>query len=200
MPVLLSTGLASWDEITEARSFFTDKECVLFQCTTQYPSQPVTWGLNNVDEFIERFPDCVIGLSDHSGEIFPSIAAYARGARVFEVHVAWSKAMFGPDSTASLDFSQLNELVRGLESLAKCEDNPVNKDILRAENDELHKLFGRSVFAARSIEGGKVLAEEDLVFLKPAIGIPAKHYKTVLGKRTNTDIAQGAPLDWDKLS
>ena len=130
-PLLVSTGLASWDEIDLFHKLTSGRDRVLFQCTTQYPSQPETWGLNNIETMRTRYPDCVIGLSDHSGEIYPALAAHSMGAVMFEVHVAWSKEMFGPDSSSSLDMAQMRQLVEGLNALSIAKNNPVDKNLLR---------------------------------------------------------------------
>ena len=89
-PLLISTGMSSWDEIDQVVRYTAGRQRVLFQCTTEYPSKPENIGLNNIPTFKIKYPDTVIGLSDHSGEIYPSMSAYMLGARVFEVHVAWS--------------------------------------------------------------------------------------------------------------
>ena len=198
-PLLISTGLASWDEIGQVHKLTSGRERVLFQCTTQYPSQPETWGLNNIKTMKKRFSDCAIGLSDHSGEIFPAIAAYSMGAVMFEVHVAWSKSMFGPDSSSSLNMVQLRQLVDGLRALFIAEQNPIDKDLLRKNNAEIHQLFGRSIYAARMIPPNKEIELDDLAFLKPGIGIPAKEYSSMLGKKMKHEIAEGQLLNLEDV-
>ena len=89
-----------------------EKEC--FACTTEYPSKPESIGLNNIHLLSKRYPDCVIGLSDHSGDIYPSMSAFMLGVKFFEVHVTWSKQMFGPDTSASLTLPELKELIKYL--------------------------------------------------------------------------------------
>ena len=194
----MSTGLASWDEIDLFHKL-TSGDRVLFQCTTQYPSQPETWGLNNIETMRTRYPDCVIGLSDHSGEIYPALAAHSMGAVMFEVHVAWSKEMFGPDSSSSLDMAQMRQLVEGLNALSIAKNNPVDKNLLRKKNTEMHTLFGRSIYAARKILPNTKIVYGDLAFLKPGVGIPAKDYKSLIGKKMTTEVAKGQLIDWQEV-
>ena len=99
-PVLLSSGMSGWTELDNAvkrlRAGGAGPLAVL-QCTTAYPVEPERVGLNVLGEIHERYR-CAAGLSDHSGTIFPSLAAVALGARALEVHVTLSREMFGPDT------------------------------------------------------------------------------------------------------
>ena len=196
-PILISTGMSSWAEIDAVHDFTTGRPRVLFQCTTEYPSKPQSLGLNNISIFRERYGDCVIGLSDHSGEVYPSIAAYSLGARVFEVHVTWSKEMFGPDTSASLDFVQFAALTKALSDLATAEANPVDKDQLRKEKAELVSLFGRGVYARENVEAGQTITLDKMIFLKPISNVLAWDYKALLGKKAKIDISAGTPMQWE---
>ena len=66
------------------------------QCTSAYPTPLDAVGLNVIDELRREF-DCPVGLSDHSGSMFPGLAALARGANLLEVHVTFDRRMFSPD-------------------------------------------------------------------------------------------------------
>lgn len=193
-PLLISTGMSSWKEIDDLYNYTRDKRRVFFQCTTEYPSKPENIGLNNIEKFKLKYTDTVVGLSDHSGEIYPSVSAFMLGARVFELHVTWSKQMFGPDTSASLTLEELTKLVSYLNLQEKLISSPVNKDEMRSEKSELVKLFGRGIYAKRDIEIGKILSESDLCYLKPALGISASAYKNVIGKTTISSIFAGEPI------
>nr|MBA3327823.1 N-acetylneuraminate synthase family protein [Solirubrobacterales bacterium] len=119
LPVLLSTGMSPWAEVDDAVALVRERSSAplaVLQCTSAYPTAPEELGLNVVAEIAERY-GCAPGLSDHSGTIFPSLAAAALGARVLEVHVALSRDMFGPDVPASVTPAELAELVRGARML-----------------------------------------------------------------------------------
>lgn len=193
-PLLISTGMSSWKEIDELYNYTRDTRRVFFQCTTEYPSKPENIGLNNIEKFRSKYTDTVVGLSDHSGEIYPSVSAFMLGARVFELHVTWSKQMFGPDTPASLTLEDLKQVVGYLAQQAKLITSPVNKDEMREEKNDLVKLFGRGIYARHDIEIGKVLSESDLCYLKPALGISASAYKNVIGKTTTSSIFAGEPI------
>lgn len=198
-PILISTGMSSWSEIDEIHRYTEGRKRVIFQCTTEYPSQPQTIGINNIQTLIDRYSDCVIGLSDHSGEIYPCLSAFALGAKVFEVHVTWSKKMFGPDTSSSLTIEDLSNLTRNLHLQSVMFAAELSKDKSQIEKKELSYLFGRGIYARHDIPAKKLITADDLKYLKPAKGIQAKHYKRVIGSRTITQIEQGEPIDLEHL-
>ena len=193
-PLLISTGLANWAEIEKIVNYTSGRKRALFQCTTAYPSRAEDIGLNNIFLLRQRFKDCVIGLSDHSGEIYPSMSAYMLGARIFEVHVTWSKKMFGPDTSSSLTLSQLHELTRYLNLQKKLIENPVDKDEMRKSKQDLANLFGRGIYAKREIQRGQTIKEADIAYLKPQRGINAKNYKNVINAVAKKTIPVGAAI------
>tara|TARA_X000000950_G_C13899924_1_gene654448 strand:+ start:1077 stop:2135 length:1059 start_codon:yes stop_codon:yes gene_type:complete len=199
-PMLISTGMSSWKEIDDIYEISNGRKRAIFQCTTEYPSSPLTLGLNNIKNLKDRYKDVVIGLSDHSGEIYPSIAAFTLGARIFEVHVTWTKDMFGPDVSASLDFDQLNLLSESLRNLSLAINNPVDKDRISNEKSSLSKLFGRGIYAKKDIKKGKKISFNDLSFLKPKKGVSAENYHKIIGLNTKKAIKKGEPIIWGDLT
>jgi N-acetylneuraminate synthase len=115
LPVLLSSGMSSPDETraTVQRLKSSGVPYLLMQCTSAYPCPAERIGLNVLDEFKREF-GCDVGLSDHSGKIWPSLAAVTLGAKAVEVHVIWDRAQFGPDTVASITFAELKQLVDGI--------------------------------------------------------------------------------------
>ena len=113
--VIFSTGLADEINIDNAVKFFEKKGIPfsILQCTTSYPTLAKDIHLDKISFFMEKF-NCPVGLSDHSGKIFPGLAAAAIGASIVELHVTFDKKMFGPDSVASLNFEELKILVDGI--------------------------------------------------------------------------------------
>lgn len=98
LPVLVSTGMSTLVEIDEvtARLIKNNIPYAIMQCTSMYPTPPEKLGLNVLDTYRNRF-QCPVGLSDHSGTVYASLAAAALAASIFEVHVVFSRKMFGPD-------------------------------------------------------------------------------------------------------
>ncbi len=192
LPVLVSSGMSSWSELdlTVQTLKRAGIPFLLMQCTSAYPCPPERVGLNLLKEMRDRFA-CESGLSDHSGTIWPSLAAATLGAKAVEVHVTWDRTMFGPDAVASITFAELKELVTGIRSTERMLNNPVNKEAEASSMANMRKMFGQSLVASRNISAGSSLKPEDLTTKKPQIGIPASEYQNVLGAKTIKDLKQG---------
>jgi N,N'-diacetyllegionaminate synthase len=183
-PVLLSTGMSSWAEIDEAISTVrsVNADLAVFQCTTSYPCPPEKIGLNLLHEFQARY-DCPIGLSDHSGTIFPSLAVVPLGAKLIELHTVFSKECFGPDVNSSVTISELGQLVQGIRFIESILNSPIDKDQQSKQLADLSRLFGKSLYIRRDLPKGHVLSIDDVALKKPGTGIPAKRLNDVLGKK-----------------
>ncbi|HEX2787471.1 MAG TPA: N-acetylneuraminate synthase family protein [Ignavibacteria bacterium] len=188
-PVLLSTGMSSLKEIDEAVNIIkkNNLELTVLQCTSMYPTEPEKLGLNMIQLFKERYK-CKSGLSDHSGNIYSSLAAAALGADVIEAHITFSKKMFGPDVPVSLDFEQLKSLVEGVAFIEKALKHPVDKDKIADELKELRSIFNKSIVAGTNIPVNSVLSEELLAFKKPGTGLTPNKIDSVLGRKVKRDI------------
>ena len=195
-PVLLSSGMSPWEELDAAvaclREAGTDRLAVL-QCTSAYPVAPESVGLNVLAELEQRY-GCATGLSDHSGTIFPSLAAVALGARVVEVHVTLSREMFGPDVPASITPAELRELCNGVGVITTSLSHPVDKDGAALALAPMRRLFTRSLVTTRALAAGEALAEQDLAARKPGSGIPAGERARVVGARLRRAVAAGTLL------
>ncbi len=200
LPVLLSSGLSSWDELQTAAKFFSDRRIPLamMQCTSAYPCPPETWGLNLLGEMRSAF-QCPVGLSDHSGSLAPSLAAVTLGANVIEFHLTFHRGMFGPDVASSLTVEQAKELVGMIRTLEKALASPVDKNKASQDAARIRILFTKSVVAAQSLPAGTILERKHLDFKKPGDGIPAHQYPELLGRRTKTALAQDEPIREETL-
>ena len=178
------------------------RELAVLQCTSAYPCPPEKIGLNLLPSFRERY-GCAVGLSDHSGTIFPGLAAVASaGIEVLEIHVTFSRAMFGPDVPASVTFEELRRLVDGIRFIERMTENPVDKDASARETAGLHALFTKSVVARRDLPAGKVLEAGDLGSKKPGTGVPASRMSELIGARLTRPIAADELLrdgDWERV-
>lgn len=195
-PVLLSSGMSNYIELDAAVEFIKGfgNEVILFQCTTQYPTEAQNSGLNVVPEMKQRY-GLKVGLSDHSGTIYPSLAAVALGAELLEFHAVFNKKMFGPDATSSLTIQQIKQLAEGVNYIGASIQNPVNKN----DNEkyaQLKTMFGKSLAVNKNLPQGHILTFEDLESKKPAgEGISTTLYKDVLGKSLTRDLTK-----WDFLT
>ncbi|MBI4305029.1 MAG: N-acetylneuraminate synthase family protein [Chloroflexi bacterium] len=184
LPMLLSTGMSLLDEIDEAVVHIREASLpfAVLQCTSAYPCPPEKVGLNLVPFFRQRYR-CAVGLSDHSGTIYPGLAAAALGVEVLEVHVALTREMPGPDVPASVTTTELRQLVEGVRFIEAMHAHPVDKDAAAREMSSLRELFTKSVVARVQLPAGTVLSAEHLTVKKPAKGIPASQLSDLIGRR-----------------
>jgi N,N'-diacetyllegionaminate synthase len=190
LPVVLSTGMSALEEIDAAVSSLQSRGVLVgvLQCTTAYPCPPERIGLNMVPFFRERYGG-LAGLSDHSGTIYPGLAAATIGADVLEVHVTLSRSGFGPDVPASITPDELRQLVDGVRFIETMNDHPVDKDAAAAETAPLRQIFTKSIVARVPLGAGTVLAAPHLTVKKPGTGIPAASLKQVIGRTLRRSVA-----------
>lgn len=184
LPVLLSTGMSTIQEIDMAARQVMDAgvELMVMQCTTAYPCPPEKIGLNMIPFFRERY-GCAVGLSDHSGTIYAGLAAATVGIEALEVHVAFSREMFGPDIPASVTTGELKQLVEGIRFIERMRSNPVDKDAFAGEALPLRQLFTKSIVASMDLSEGIILKEVHLALKKPGTGLPAEKISALIGKQ-----------------
>lgn len=183
-PILLSSGMSDIAELDKAvhRVKRAGVAVAVLQCTTAYPCPPERIGLNMIPFFHERY-ECFVGLSDHSGTIYPGIAAAAIGSDVLEVHVTMSRGMFGPDVPASVTIEELRQLVDGVRFVERMRAHPVDKDAVARDMAPLRAIFTKSLVARAPLPAGTVLTEAHLAMKKPGTGIPAERLHDIVGRR-----------------
>jgi N-acetylneuraminate synthase len=192
LPILLSTGMSRLAEIEAAVTRIRPcaQSLTVLQCTTEYPCPPERVGLNMLQLFRRRF-GCGVGLSDHSGTIYPGLAAATIGIDALEVHVTFSREMFGPDVKASVTTAELRQLAEGVRFIERMRTHPVAKDNMAAELAPIRSMFSKSVAARRALTAGQILCRDDLTLRKPGTGISADQLPTLIGRRARRDIAAG---------
>ncbi len=199
-PVFLSSGMSPLSEVDAAVAFFKahGNPLTVLQCTSAYPSPPEKIGLNLIPFYRARY-GTPVGLSDHSGSIYPGLAAAVLGIDVLEVHLALHRDMFGPDVIASVTTEELAQLVEGVRFIEAMRANPVDKDALAGELQPLRALFTRSIVARRDLPAGTTLAAEDLVLKKPGSGLPPDQLPAVIGRRLRRALPADSLLQAEDL-
>ena len=194
--IILSSGMSSFTELGETIKFlksFGNKLSVL-QCTTEYPTTAEKIGLNVIKELQDKY-GIPVGLSDHSGTIYPSLSAVSLGVEILEFHVVFNKKMFGPDSLASLSIHDVKQLVSGVRFIEKSLENKVDKtdnNIFKG----LKGVFEKSLAVNKDMEAGAIISFDDLEAKKPTgYGIAAKNYRIILGKKLMKSMSK-----WDFLN
>jgi len=199
-PVLLSSGMSALSELDDAMNWLDARGVAraVLQCTTAYPCPPESIGLNILQVLRERYA-CPVGLSDHSGTIYPGLAAVTLGADVVELHVTMSRAMFGPDVAASVTMDELRQLIDGVRFIERMQAHPVDKDAVARDMAPLRRIFTRSVVVRTTLDAGAVLTAEHLVAKKPGTGIPAERLLELAGRRLKRRVEADTLLAEDDL-
>jgi len=200
LPVLLSSGMSDLKEIDRAVKILDEKKIdfALLQCTSNYPCLPEKVGINLIPFFQKRYC-CPVGLSDHTGKIYSSMAAVAFGASIVESHIVLSRECFGPDVSSSLTTAELKEVVEGSKYIRKMLSNPVDKDLTYKDTLEIKKFFNKSIVYKKSLSKGETLKLAYLKLVKPGTGIPPDKVNDVIGKVLMKDVSEGNLLKIEDL-
>ena len=197
-PMIISTGISSLEEIQEvidACKSVGNHDITLLKCTSAYPARLEDMNIITIKDMIERFsPQGVkIGLSDHSMNIEPVVAAVTLGATVIEKHFTLDRALGGEDAGFSLnaeEFESMVKAVRNTETVLGKIDYTVNMHNRRS---------ARSLFVIKDIKKGEKFTPENIRSIRPSNGLHPKFYEKVIGKVAKTDIKFGTPLSFEYL-
>ncbi len=183
-PIFLSTGGGTIEDVERALDTvlaLTPQVC-LMQCTAAYPCETDELHLRVIETYRERFPDVVVGLSDHQNGIAMALVAYMLGARVIEKHFTLNHAWKGSDHAYSLMPDGMRRLVRDLNRIPEALGDGVKRP-LASEERPLEKM-GKKLVAARELPAGHLLASGDLAAKSPADGgLPPYELDRLLGRR-----------------
>ncbi|EGV44412.1 N-acetylneuraminate synthase [Bizionia argentinensis JUB59] len=195
-PVILSSGMSSYDELDAAVSFLKKRnvDYSIMQCTTAYPTNAEQLGLNVIQELKDRY-QVLVGFSDHSALISTGVAAVSLGAELLEFHVILDSNESGPDALASLTIEQATQLNQDVRYIYKALQHPINK-IDSNQFSDLKQIFEKSLAVNKTLPKGHVLTFADLEAKKPkGYGIHAFEFENVIGKQLNTPLKK-----WDFLN
>ena len=199
-PILLSTGMTSFEEISLSLSLLTrksDKNITVLHCVSNYPANDDEINLNTLREIQERY-NCEIGYSDHSLGNEASMAAVTLGATVIEKHVTFDRNAEGPDHRAS---STINEFEALVHSIRRIEKMMGNKEKTFSEQEKKIRLMARkSIVSKVNIPKGTIIEESMICFKRPGNGIPSLNTELVIGKKTKVDIESNRVIKLEQLS
>jgi pseudaminic acid synthase len=192
-PVIMSTGMASEEEIQEALDALRSMGCpdvTLLKCTSAYPAKPEDANLNTIPDMAGKF-GCKVGLSDHTLGIAVPVAAVALGATVIEKHFTLSRADGGADSGFSLEPDEFKAMVEAVRTAEKALGKVQYGG---SAGDQKSKVFRRSLFVVKDIKAGDVFTPENVRSIRPGHGLAPKYYEEILGREAAYDIIRGTPL------
>ncbi|MBT4434789.1 pseudaminic acid synthase [bacterium] len=197
-PMLISTGMATISEISDAVSAAKDYGCediTLLKCTSTYPASAENTNLQTISHMRHLF-NCQVGISDHTLGIGVSVAAVAFGASVIEKHFTLSRSDGGVDSKFSLEPSELASLVKesnqAWHALGEIKYGPTKAE-------EKAKLRRRSLYINEDMNIGDIISSKNLCCIRPGHGISPKYYEIFLGRKVKKSVKRGTPVTWDLL-
>lgn len=195
-PIVMSTGMATQEEIREAIDAIYgqgNQQLVLMKCSSAYPAEREQMNLRTIRDMQERF-QVPVGLSDHSMGYFSATTAIAMGASMIEKHFCLSRTIKNPDCSFSMEPHEFKEMVTQIREVEKALGK-VTYGVSKQE--EYNTRFRRSLFVVQDIAAGEKLTTQNIRSIRPSNGLKPKHYKEVLGKIAKNDIKKGTPLDWN---
>ena len=198
-PVIMSTGMATLEEIEEAVTTLRGAGCTqlaLLKCTSAYPAPPEEMNLRAIPNLAERF-NCPVGLSDHTLGISIPVAAVALGACIIEKHFTLSRATPGSDNAFSLEPHEFQAMVQAVREAEKALGR-VNYEI--TAHEAASRVFRRSLYVVRDMKAGEVFTAENVRSIRPGYGLPPKHLDEILGQKAQRDLARGTALDWSMVA
>jgi N-acetylneuraminate synthase len=194
-PLILSTGMATVEEIDEALSAARAAgatQLALLRCTSAYPADPSEMNLRSIPDLVKRF-GLPVGLSDHTPGIAVSVAAVALGAVLIEKHLTISRATGGPDSAFSLEPDEFKALVEAVRSAEKSLGE-VHYGV--SPREARTRPYRRSLFVVSEVRRGDLFTEENVRSIRPANGLHPRHLPEILGRHAARDIETGTPMSW----
>jgi N,N'-diacetyllegionaminate synthase len=202
-PVILSTGMASLEDIHKAISvllnFGTKKEdLTILHCNTEYPTPIQDVNLHAMNSVKDEF-GVSIGYSDHTLGIEVPIAAVALGARVIEKHFTLDNTLPGPDHKASLEPEALEQMVLAIRNIEKAISGDGVKKPSVSEQKNI-SVARKSIHLCHNLAEGHIITESDLIPLRPGDGMSPMEWTNVIGKTVTRDLMRFEKLNWSDIS
>jgi N-acetylneuraminate synthase len=196
-PMILSTGMAEWDEIDETVNTLRpiNDQIALMNCVSEYPARHSDINLNVISTLAQRY-DLVIGHSDHTPDIYTAIGAVALGAKLIEKHLILDRRQPGPDQSVSIEPYELYEMVKGVRRVEQALGS--NKTVHELEKP-IRTWARRSVVSLQPIAKGTRITGEMVWTKRPGTGIAAKHLEEVVSRTAVCDIPADHLIRWEEL-
>lgn len=200
-PIILSTGMADMGEIEDALDILyangIEKENItILHCNTEYPTPMEDVNLSAMNSISDAFK-VKVGYSDHTLGIEIPIAAVARGAICIEKHFTLDRNMEGPDHRASLEPTELTQMVTSIRNIEKALGNGIKKP---SNSEKKNIMIARkSIHTTRRLEKGTIIKSEDLLMKRPGHGISPMEVERVIGKRIIETLEEDALLTFKDI-
>ena len=192
-PMIISTGMADLEEITEAVAAAREggcRELALLHCVSGYPAPASDYNLATLADMAARL-EVPVGLSDHTLDNTTAIASVALGAAVIEKHMTLDRAGGGPDDSFSLEPAEFTALCRDARTAWEAVGAV---DYGRKSSETANVKFRRSLYFVTDMKAGAVITAESVRSVRPGYGLAPKHLDRVVGRRLARDVAAATPV------
>jgi sialic acid synthase SpsE len=208
-PVIISTGMVSLDELDEVVKYITSKGSPLavLYCISHYPAPPEYFNLGTIELLREKYPDVVVGFSDHSLGDEVALAAVKVGARVVEKHFTLDRGLWGSDHKVAMLPHEMRRMVETIRSGAHMDVDEApyygqkDKELEGAEN-LFRPYYNKSLMAGVDMPAGTIITKEMVFAMRPRMlagGLPAEKFEDVIGRRVTADLRKYDPITEDCL-
>lgn len=203
-PVVLSTGASTLDEVDGALKTLGTAgatDIALLHCILNYPCEDINAHVRMIGGLQDRFPNHIIGYSDHTvpdAEMTAMSIAYAMGAVVLEKHFTHDKALPGNDHYHAMDVNDLSRFMKRINTIADMLGEQRDKHPISTE-DIARLNARRSIVIAKNLPAGHVVTEADITYKRPGTGVSPLHWDEVIGMRTKKALNEDDVLTWDDL-
>lgn len=199
-PVIISRGMTNLKELSCAINILKENgagDIAVLHCVSAYPTKIEDLNLLTIPEIQKRFPDVVVGLSDHSLSVVSGAVGVSLGAKIIERHFILNRSDRGPDAAFSLEPNEFSLMVEQIRETEKMLGKPF---LEITESEKENKQFRRSLWAIKDIKKGEKFTKENVGILRPASGLEPKYFDEVLKKKASKDIEFGMPLTKDLIA
>lgn len=196
-PTIISTGMASPGEISDAISIYMEKgtQLVLMHTTSEYPTRTSTTNMSRLLKLREFGTD--VGFSDHTIGSEAAIMAVALGSIFFERHLTIDKSQPGPDHAASIEPPEFRRYVARIHNAYLRLGN--GEFGMTLEEKQMAQVSRKSIHTARFVPADTMITEQDLVLMRPGDGLPWKDRSAIIGARPLKDLMQGHLITLEDL-
>jgi pseudaminic acid synthase len=197
-PMIISTGMANEEEITEAVDAAQGAGCrelALLHCVSGYPAPASDYHLRTIPDMMDRY-GLVTGLSDHTLDNITAIAAVALGAAIIEKHFTLNRNGGGPDDSFSLEPMELAALCRDSHTAWKARGVV---DYSRKASEVGNLCFRRSLYVVKSLKAGEVVTTEHVKSIRPGYGAAPKFLDFLIGRVARRDMDRGEPVNLENF-
>ena len=208
-PIIISSGMVSLSELDEIMGYLRSKNTpiVLLYCVSKYPAPPEYFNLSTIEHLKEKYPESVVGFSDHSLGSDAALSAVKLGARVIEKHFSLNRDLWGSDHKVSMTPSEMKEMVIAIRdgSYKDIDEAPyygTKERELDGSHNEFRPYFNKALVAGEDVTAGTVLTKEMVFAMRPLMhidGLPANRFYDVIGKHLKRGLDKYEPIKQEDL-